>query len=130
MRLLLSLLSDGLPCLSDANHAATTPSSQTSTEESVSAFGGAIKAVAAVAECYRLGQVAMGPSAPAGQEGGGRDTAEEGNDGGEIEVFSRLLCEALSLVTAAVCRDVVPRVQRGVGGTGSEVRRRRDVVAS
>lgn len=76
------------------------------------AVGAAVKAVGCIAEAYRLDQIVIttsaSPQAAAGAEGG--------SGGGGSEEFPRVLCGALSLVTTAVCRDVVPAVVRGSRG--------------
>lgn len=132
VRLLLSLLSEGLPCLSQNASADTNTKkndADTDTEDAeevercvVRTLGAAVRAIGAVAESYRLdnalcvkkdgGVVHMPPSTG--------DPVVAATP--EREVFLGLLCQVLSLVTAGVCRDVVPRMEHGAatGGTVSQ----------
>lgn len=103
MRLLLSLLSDGLPCLSE-NTAFEDPEGP-GVDRLVKAFAAAVKAVGAVAECHRLAALEQSSGGTWAGNGGEEDGAG----------FSMLLCEALSLVTAAVSMDVAPLVEKGSG---------------
>lgn len=103
MRLLLSLLSDGLPCLSV--NTAFEEREGPGVDRLVKAFAAAVKAVGAVAECHRLAAL---------EQSAGGTWAGSGGEG-DASGFSMLLCEALSLVTAAVSVDVAPLVEKGSG---------------
>lgn len=102
---MLSLLSDGLPCLSEST--AFEGYKGREVELLVKAFAAAVKAVRAVAECHRLAALQQDAA-------GGGTWAGNGGEG-DVVGFSMLLCEALSLVTSAVSVDVVPLVEKGSG---------------
>lgn len=123
MRLLLALLSDGLPSLADSAAFQDQPQ-QERDERLVSCLKAAVEGVAAVAECRRLKMaflrtkdVSMSPEARSGGGGGGR-----GGGGGELaadagaEGFPLLLRETLLLVTGAVRSELAPLVHKGSGG--------------
>lgn len=133
MRLLLALLRDGLPCVSEpapppASAIATSQDQQD--ERLAKCLRGAIEGIGAVAECRRLklGFLAAQDVVEvesAGQVVGGGRTGGVGSSsscGGSRVVsaaagsegpFSQLLCEALVLVTGAVRAELVPLVCKG-----------------
>ena len=125
MRLLLSLLSDGLPCLSDKDafskedvdrktmdkETFETLQSNSREDNLVQVFKVAVKAIGSVTECRRLGMVVHGGGVGVGS--GVSDGGGGGGGGGEAVGFSELLREALSLVTGAAWSDLVPLVQKG-----------------
>lgn len=120
MRLLLALLADGLPCLSDKDTVDDTFTAESREDNLVQVFKVAVKAIGSIAECRRLSMVVQGGvaltakglgagvGAGSGVRGGG-----SGAGGSEAVGFSELLREALSLVTGAAWSDLVPLVQKG-----------------
>lgn len=115
MRLLLALLSDGLPCLSDKDsldkETFETLQGKGREDNLVQVFKVAVNAIGSVSECRRLGMVVQGGGGlVSGGDGGG---GGGGGGGGEAVGFSELLREALSLVTGAAWSNLVPLVQKG-----------------
>ena len=117
MRLLLSLLADGLPCLPDKDglDQDTFPAERRE-DNLVQVFKVAVKAIGSIAECRRLGMIAQGGVAfttKGSGAGAGNGVGGGGGSGSEAVGFSDLLREALSLVTGAAWSDLVPLVQKG-----------------
>lgn len=111
IRLVLSLLKSGLSCLSEARQEGADGGAD---GLAFAAIGAAVNAIGAIAASYALdvmigcGRGADQPDAH--QPGGGKAGAGAGaEDGGQ---FPGVLWEALSLVTSAVCRDVVGEARR------------------
>lgn len=117
MRLLLTLLADGLKCLSAGGEGEGEGASEKrrvwqSSEIVVRALMAAVTAVGAVAECHRLASLMLRRSAavPLGAGDGGVMASDQEENGAG---FAMVLQEALSSIAVAVCRNLVPLAKEG-----------------